>query len=294
MFLREGRVCEDCLGKLPWRGVVHRCYRESAPQTAVLASMIGVHRAIGTYRSKVSRYIALTEFSRAKFISGGLRGEQIAVKANFVDGPPPETERQRSGALFVGRLSPEKGTRVLARAAATRGQAVIDVIGTGPEQLSLEAAPGIRLHGWQIPEAIYSRMREAAYLVVPSICYENFPRTIVEAFACSLPVIASRLGAMAEIVRDGETGLLFEAGNAEDLVQKMAWAEDHPSTLREMGANARREYEAKYTPETNYRQLMTIYADAIAAARQAAIHERGKRPAWGAFTRRFRRCADLG
>lgn len=219
---------------------------------------------IGTYRTKVGRYIALTEFSRAKFIAGGLLGEQIAVKPNFVDGPAPENERQRSGALFVGRLSPEKGIRILARVAAIRQPAVVDVIGTGPEQSALEASPGIRLLGWQVPDAIYTRMREASYLVVPSICYENFPRTIVEAFACGLPVIASRLGAMAEIVRDGETGLLFEAGNADDLARKMAWAETNPEALREMGANARREYEAKYTPAVNYRQLMTIYADAIA------------------------------
>ena len=113
-------------------------------------------------------------------------------------------------------------------------------------------------------------MREATCLVVPSIWYENFPRTVVEAFACGLPVIASRLGAMVEIVRDGETGLLFEAGNADDLAQKMAWAENNPAAMREMGANARREYEARYTPAVNYRQLMTIYADAIAAARPRA------------------------
>lgn len=268
MLLRDGRVCEDCLGKLPWRGVIHRCYRGSAPQSAVLASMIGVHRAIGTYRNKVSRYIALTEFSRAKFIAGGLGGEQISVKPNFVDLPVPENERQRSGALFVGRLSLEKGTRVLARAAAVRQHAVIDVIGTGPDQSLLEASPGLRLLGWQVPGTIYALMRAAAYIVVPSICYENFPRTIVEAFACGLPVIASRLGAMAEIVRDGETGLLFEADNAEDLAQKMAWAEANAGALREMGVNACREYEAKYTPEHNYEQLMAIYAQAVTEDRK--------------------------
>ncbi len=270
MFLREGRVCEDCLGRFPWPAVRHRCYRGSVPQTAVLVSMLGVHRMIGTYRNKVSRYIALTEFSRAKFIAGGLAGEQISVKPNFVDALVPENERQRSGALFVGRLSPEKGTRVLARAAATRGHAIIDVIGAGPERSSLEASPGILLRGWQAPDAVYARMREAACLVVPSICFENFPVAIVEAFACGLPVIASRLGAMAEIVRDGETGLLFEAGNADDLARKMAWAESNPEALREMGANARREYEIRYTPEVNYRQLMAIYSDAIAAARSKA------------------------
>ena len=107
-------------------------------------------------------------------------------------------------------------------------------------------------------------MQRAAYLVMPSIWYENFPRTLVEAYACGLPVIASRLGAMAELVRDGETGLLFEPGNAADLAQKMQWAEAHPETMRRMGEAARAEYEASYTPETNFNQLMAIYSDAIA------------------------------
>ncbi len=266
MFLREGRVCEDCLGKLPWRGVMHRCYRGSAPQTAVLASMIGVHRALETYQSKVSRYIALTEFSRTKFIAGGLPGEQISVKPNFVDAPR-SVEGERGGGLFVGRLSGEKGIAVLLDALNRMPGSGVDVVGVGPEEARFRGHNGVRLHGWLEQTVILERMRAAAFLVVPSICYENFPVAIVEAFACGLPVIASRLGAMAEIVRDGETGLLFEAGNADDLAQKMAWAEANPAALREMGANARREYEAKYTPETNYRQLMIIYSHAIAAVR---------------------------
>lgn len=263
MFLRDGRVCEDCLGRLPWRGVIRRCYRGSAAQSAVLAASIGLHRAIGTYRKQVSRYIALTEFSRTKFIAGGLPGERIAVKSNFADRPVLDDGRTRSGALFVGRLSPEKGTRVLACAAATRLPAVIEVIGAGPDRPSLEAGPGLRLLGSQTPETVYAKMREVAYLVVPSLCYENFPLTVVEAFANGLPVIASRLGAMAELVRDGETGVLFEAGNADDLARTMAWADAHPEDMTRMGRAARHEYELKYTPDKNYEALMVIYRAAI-------------------------------
>ena len=168
-----------------------------------------------------------------------------------------------SGALFVGRLSPEKGTRVLARAAGKRQSAVIDVIGAGPEQSSLEGTSGLRLLGWQNREAIYARMREVSYLIVPSICYESFPLTVVEAFANGLPVIASRLGAMAELVRDGATGLVFEAGNADDLAERMAWAEAHPGDMARMGRAARNEYELKYTPDRNYEALMGIYRAAM-------------------------------
>jgi glycosyltransferase involved in cell wall biosynthesis len=262
-FLRNGQVCEDCLGRFPWRGVLHRCYHGSAPQSAVLTAMIGLHRAIGTYRKKVSRYIALTEFSRTKFIAGGLPGERIAVKSNFAEVPVLDGGRARSGALFVGRLSAEKGTQVLARAAAKHLPAVIEVIGAGPELSSLEGVSGLRLLGWLNQEAVYARMREVSYLVVPSICYETFALTVVEAFANGLPVIASRLGSMAELVRDGATGLLFEAGNADDLAEKIAWAEAHPGDMARMGRAARHEYEMKYTPDRNYEALIRIYGAAM-------------------------------
>jgi glycosyltransferase involved in cell wall biosynthesis len=263
MLLRDGKVCEECLGGIPWRGVMRKCYRDSAAQSVVLVGVIGLHRMLGTYREKVTRYIALNQFCREKFIAGGLPAEKIRVKPNFVDIPDqPATERQ--GGLFVGRLSPEKGLDVLSNA-VREASCDIDVIGVGPGQSSLEDSEGIRMLGWLEQHDIHARMRSAAYLVMPSIWYENFPRTLVEAFACGLPVIGSRLGALAELIEDGRTGLLFDAGSATDLARKLAWAASHPEEMKSMGRNARMEYEAKYTPDQNYRQLMTIYNDAIAA-----------------------------
>lgn len=264
MFLRRDKVCEDCLGRLPWRGVVRRCYRGSTAQSSVLVSMLAVHRAIGTYRNKVTRYIALNEFCRNKFIQGGLPADRIVVKPNFVDLPQPGGEAsEREGFLYVGRLSPEKGITTLAGAAAHAPDSMVSVIGSGPEEGTLEAAENIVRLGFLSAEEVTQAMTRALCLVMPSLWYENFPRTLVEAFACGLPVIASRLGALAELVQDGETGLLFEPGNAEDLAAKMRWAQAHPEEMRRMGEAARAEYEAKYTPEINYRQLMAIYEDAI-------------------------------
>ena len=270
-FLREGRVCEDCLGHLPWRAVAHKCYRGDGSASAVLAGMLTLHRGLGTYRNKVARYIALNDFSRNKFIEGGLPADRISIKPNFVDAPR-SMEGERGGGLFIGRLSGEKGIVVLLDVLDRMSGSGVDVVGVGPEEARLRAHNGVRLHGWLEHSAVLERMRKASYLVMPSIGYEAFGMVVVEAFASSLPVIASRLGSMAEIVREGETGLLFEPGNAADLTRKMAWAEANPAALREMGANARREYEAKYTPEVNYRQLVTIYSDAIAAARSRASH----------------------
>ena len=106
-------------------------------------------------------------------------------------------------------------------------------------------------------------MRDASVLVFPSIWYECAPMTIVEALACGLPVIASNLGSIPEFVQHGHNGLLFETGDAQDLARQVRWAFDHPDELRAMRANARREFEEKYTAERNYKMLMAIYEMAI-------------------------------
>lgn len=264
MLLRDGQVCEDCVGHFPWRGVVRRCYRDSAAQSGVLAGVLGLHRALGTYRDKVTRYIALNDFCRDKFVAGGLPAERIAVKPNFVDVPAPEDDGiARSGGLFVGRLSAEKGIAILAAAMERLPGRILDVIGTGPETPLVTDSPGLRAWGGKTQEEVLHAMGRTAYLVMPSICYENFPRTLVEAFARGLPVIASRLGALAELIEEGRTGLLFAPGSAEDLAERIAWAEAHPAEMARMGRAARAEYEAKYTAAINYRQLMEIYRAAI-------------------------------
>lgn len=263
MFLRHGKVCEDCLGRLPWRGVARRCYRNSFMQSATLAGMLTLHRALGTWSDKVTRYIALNDFCRGKFVAGGLPAESISVKPNFVDVQAPD-ESPRERGLFVGRLSPEKGIDVLIAAVESLQHGAIDVIGTGPEAGRVAASGKLYAQGAKPAADVLTAMRGAAYLVMPSIWYENFPRTLVEAYACGLPVIASRLGAMAELIADGGTGLLFEPGDADDLAKKISWAERHPEEMRTMGENARREYEAKYTPEINYQQLIAIYDAAVA------------------------------
>lgn len=259
-FLREGRVCEDCLGRMPWRGVIRGCYRGSRAQSGVLATTLAVHRAMGTFRTRVRRYIALNEFCRAKFIEGGLPRDRIVVKPNFVEAAAL-SDGPRRGALFVGRLSREKGAATLGR--AVQGTDLeIDVLGDGPDRGDLSEVKGIRLRGAAAPSVVRHYMERAACLVMPSIWYENFPRTLVEAFAAGLPVIASRIGALAELVTHGETGLLVEAGSESGLREALRWAATHPAELERMGRNARAVYERYYTPEMNYRTLMEIYDQA--------------------------------
>ncbi|SNS74280.1 Glycosyltransferase involved in cell wall bisynthesis [Noviherbaspirillum humi] len=267
IFLRDGKICEDCIGKLPWRAVTRKCYRESAVQSAVVTGMLATHRALGTYQQRITRYIALNEFARAKYVEGGLPADRIRIKPNFVASAGAPEEGERHGGLYVGRLSGEKGLDVLAAAVQGARLEGIEVIGGGPLEPLAKAAFGDGYLGYRSLDEIMARMRGASFMVLPSICYENSPRTIVEAFASGLPVIASRLGALVEIVRDGVTGLLFDPGSPDDLAAKMRWAARHPDEMRRMGRNARTEYETRYTPDRNYDMLLGIYEDAISSTR---------------------------
>ena len=263
MFLRDGKVCERCLGKTPLPALVHGCYRESRAQTAVVVGMLALHRSLRTFERKVTRYIALNEFCRAKFIQAGLPAQRIVVKPNFVDLPQRPQTRARDGLLFVGRLSAEKGVEVLRDAWRGCDEMRLRVAGVGPAAHVLERQPGVHMLGPQTPEQVQAEMGSASALVLPSIWYENFPRTLVEAFAAGLPVIASRIGALAELVEDGRTGLLFEPGNANDLNRVLRWAHTHAPEMAAMGANARARYESHYTPDINYRQLLAIHRSAM-------------------------------
>jgi len=266
LLLRDGGVCEDCVGKVPWRAAVHRCYRDSTAGSGVVATMLVVHRVLGTFHSKVTRYIAFNEFCRDKFIEGGLPGDRIDIKPNFVDAPAP-SDGPRKGILFVGRLSEEKGTTALLSALNLAPDITIDVVGSGPDEVRFRAHPRVRMIGWREPAEVRRRMMEAEMLVVPSIWYETFGMVAVEAFACGLAVVASRVGALASLIRHGETGVLFEPGSAESLVNALRWGLDHREEMRAMGRNARKEYERKYTPDTNYSLLCEIYERAMLQGR---------------------------
>lgn len=282
-FVRDRRICESCLGRfLPWPGILHACYRGSRPATAATAGMLAMHRALGTWRRKVDIYIALTEFARRKFVEGRLPAERIAVKPNFVAGDFAPKAGPGDYALFVGRLSHEKGPQLLPAAwGQVRSHVPLRIVGDGPLSEELSRAlkeyslSQVELIGRRTSEEARTLMLGARCLVFPSIWYEGFPMTIAEAFACGLPVIVSRLGSMAEIVQDGMTGLHFEAGNAADLAVKVEWAWDHPEEMARMGRAARAEYEAKYTPSKNYEMLMQIYRMAV----ERRLNGKS-RPAW--------------
>lgn len=267
-FYRDGHLCEDCLGKaIPWPGILHACYQDSRARTAGVAAMVAVHRGLKTWRDQVDAYIVFTEFYRRKFIEGGLPPEKIVVKPHFIyPDPGPPKSGPGDYALFIGRLDPEKGVRTLLQAWQQTKSIPLKIRGDG--QLLREVQDFIGERGLNFVEVVGRRSKEelaalikgARFLVWPSKgYYENFGLVAVEAFACGVPVIASRAGVMTEIVKNERTGLHFTPGDPRDLAAKVRWAWTHPAELERMGKECRAEFEAKYTAEQNYPMLMEIY-----------------------------------
>ncbi len=266
-LLRDGAPCESCIEQrslLP--ALVHRCYRDSFAATGAVAAMLTAHRTAGTWQRMVDVYIALSEFARKKYIEGGLPAERIVVKPNFVRDDPGPGSGGGGYALYVGRLSEEKGIRLLAQAWDRLPDIPLLVAGDGP--LVNTAWPaGVTWLGTQPRDQVLALMQNARVLIFPSICYECAPGTIIEAFACGLPVIASNLGSIPEFVEHRRSGLMFRSGDADDLARQVRWAFENTAELLPMRAAARREYEQKYTAERGYRMLLDVYAMARENAR---------------------------
>ena len=261
ILYRDGAVCEECLNKdFPWPGIRHKCYHDSALQTGVLSVSILTHNLLKTWHKQVDAFIALTQFSRDKFLQAGFPEEKIFIKPNFAwDNKLEEAQRveKEDFFIYVGRLTQEKGIATLFSAWDT-GKIPIFIFGSG-ELPGMDENENFRRMNFVDRKTILSYMQRAKALIFPSEWYEGFPIVIVEALANSLPVITSDIGSQAEIIRDGYSGLHFRSGDTNDLMAKVEWLLEHPNEQLRMGQNARLEYEKKYTPSRNYEILMEIY-----------------------------------
>jgi glycosyltransferase involved in cell wall biosynthesis len=271
-FYRNGGACEDCLGKFaPYSGIIHACYRGSRAATGAVAAMLTVHRTLGTWNRQVDVYVALSAFASSKFVEGGLPPQKIAVKPNFLHPDPGAGDGRGRFALFVGRLTSEKGLRTLIESwRQVTPRLPLKIVGDGPLADSVNQAardiPGLEWLGRQPQHKVMELMKAAVILIVPSVWYECFPMTIVEAFASGLPVIASNIGSLSSIIENGCTGLHFDPGNADDLARKVTWVLDNPNEITRMRRNARSEYQTKYCADRNYSMLVDIYRRAVASA----------------------------
>ncbi len=268
-LMRDQRPCEECVGRLPWPAVLHACYRDSRAQTLVSAAALSAHRVLGTYRRHVQRYLALTNFVRSMLVRGGLPAQRIRVKPNFIAEAPSFREALGSYALYVGRLAPEKGIRLLLDAwQRLPGLPPLHIVGDGPLRGEVEARAralcNVRVLGRLERAEVFSQLRDARVLIFPSLWYEGLGNTILEAFAAGVPVIAPDRGSPREVLEMGRLGTLFAAGDPDSLSAALAFALGSLEDVRSKARTARAVFDARYTAAASYDALMDAYQAASA------------------------------
>jgi len=269
-FLREGRPCQDCVAAGPWNAVRYGCYRGSRTQTAVWAEATAHHRRRKTFERCVTLFVAPSGFARSKLVTAGLDPAKIVVKPNPV-ADPGEPRFGGRGAVYVGRLSPEKGPRLLLEAWRGMDGLALDVIGSGPQEVELRrlaaSIPGVRMLGQLPPSAVQERLREALFLVAPSLCYESFSLAVAEAMAAGKAAVAAHPTAPAELVEPGRTGLHFPMGDAPALARACLELASDPARAEAMGREARARYQDELAPECSARDLLALYERAMRSSR---------------------------
>ena len=275
-FLRDGHVCESCLGHAPWRGVVHGCYRDSMPASAAIATALAVHRKADTF-SRPDLYLAVSEFVRQKHIAAGFDAGRIQVKPNFT-WPSPLREGPGDYFLFLGRLTSEKGAQTVIDATRGLGAARLVVVGDGPDRDALHtlAHPAVEFRGAVDGADVPEIVRRARALLVPSTWYEGAPRSIIEAYAAGVPVIASAIGGLPELVEDGLTGLLVAGNQPDEWARAMARLGDDDEAIR-MGIEAHRLWEKRFGPDEGLRNLEEAYRAVADAKEQAGVRASAER-----------------
>lgn len=260
---RRGQRCTTCRGKtIAWPGVLHACYRDSRLATGAVAAQQLLHRKLGTW-NKVDRFIAVSEATRQEYIKAGFPPERIAVKPNFVKDDPGPGSGSGQYALFVGRLTEEKGVRLLLEAWSEDMPLPLKIVGTGPLANEVGGAGANVQALGEIPLAeVLELMKEATVTIVPSLWPEPFGRVVAESYACGTPVLAAPYGALKNIVKPGQTGWHFDptADNLRTTLSEIYSLP--PSDYGPTREGARAEFEAHYSSGRNLQMLLDIYRDA--------------------------------
>jgi len=284
--MRDSRPCAECLEReTVFPALKYGCYRQSRLATLPLATMIALHKKLGTWGKNVDAFIALTDFQKNKMTEAGLRSETVYVKPHFYFNPPdplPWEEREPK-AVYIGRLGVEKGVKILINAWKIWSSEAphLEIIGDGAEKSVLqESIKGNGLEekvsflGHLNPPEVQRHLATARLLVLPSLSFEGFPMAIPEAFALGVPVAASNIGAMPFIVKHNKNGVLFKPGDPSTLYRTVKEIWNRSSSLSSLGDAARQEYERKYTADTNYDILMDIYQKAMERKKAKGIEHR--------------------
>lgn len=265
-MLNRSGVCEKCRGGNLLHVAANRCIRDSLPVSALIMVESAVHKLLGLYRNNLDRVVAPSQFYKQKLMEWGWPEQQLAYIPNYVDATAYTPHYEPGDYFFYfGRLAMEKGVATLIRAAAQAG-VKLRIAGTGPEgdvlkALAAKVGGDIEFLGFVSGDPLWKWVREARAMVLPSEWYENAPMSVLEAYASGTPVVGARIGGIPEMVREGETGALFESGDVEELARELRRFADMPdNAVAEMGAAARAYVAQTFTAERYLNEMLALYA----------------------------------
>lgn len=270
----HGKVCEACQQTGYWAAVQNRCMHGSLATSALYAAAVAWGWHNGTFDSCIDRYIALNDFALGKLMAVGIPKNKIRICGNFVRNFAEAPAVKRPYALYIGRLSSEKGLFTLLAAARSVPELPIKIAGTGPLEVDLRQAIGehrmhhIELLGHVTGEAKQRLITQALCTLIPSEWNENFPLAVVESLSLGTPVVASRIGGLPELIDHGHTGLLFPQGDTDSLTECLRRISRETSDTMKMATNALTTARDRFSPQRHLEQLLGIYSDAIREAKQ--------------------------
>lgn len=268
LLQRNNKPCEECIEKSIVSSLLHRCYRNSLLATLPMAAMIIFNRLTGNFKNNVDSYIALTNFAKSRFVAAGLPKHKISIKPNFIN----QTEQQEivigDYVVFIGRLTQEKGVATLVEACKQTRNIPLKIVGDGElrqklESVCIEYDLNIEFLGYRDKETVMSLIKNSRFLVLPSECYEGFPVTIAEAYACGKPVLGSKIGSLDELIVEKVTGRKFVFGSADSLAEIMQNMWLDINRIKTMSENAYTAFDTLYNPKINLQLLADIYTNAI-------------------------------
>jgi len=288
LMLREGRTCQDCLNKVPWRGVLRRCYRGSIGASAAVAGMVTFHRIRNTWFRDVDAFVTPSNYARSRLVLGKVPADRITVKPNVVADRIQSTMRPSlfHTVVYVGRLSTEKGLQVLLSAwakAVPRPTERLLIVGDGPDSAGLRSfaeisglhPPSVVFAGSKPHDEVRTLVSQSRFLVLPSLCAETFGYAVVEAFGEGRPAVVSDCGALADIVENGRTGYKVRPADASQLAKCISTLLNNDTLVDQLGEEARAKYLLDYSTEQNYRVLIEIYRSAMKRYNRVVTSESG-------------------
>ena len=266
---RSGAPCRLCLSWGPLPAARYACYHGSHLQSGWVAGIHWLLRTTGVVQSRVTRFVALSEFSRHQFLDMGLPARRIAVKPNHLGFDPTPRATPGAALLYAGRLDETKGLDVVIEALTALPDAQLLIAGVGPHEPALRAMAAplgdrIQFLGQLASPALYRRLADARALVLPTRLFENCPMSVLEAFAHGVPVVASSVGSVPELVREGINGRLAPPGDVAAWRAVLADVLADRAQVEILGRGARRCFEERFAPAAGVQALELIYRDAMA------------------------------